>query len=190
MRPRAFTLIEVMVALVISGLVISLAYATMQAGFETSDRLATAQGGAEREVVARAMITRAIRHAVGGTIGGQPVFVLRNQSGNDGLIFRTRGVAEPNGASAVWEVSLTSDGEKVHVSGHAANDPEQSFSAALPRVRGLDIHVLGRDARDGWFEDWPFVDRSPVAVSIAFLDSNGRIIDAPLVARVGLEGNR
>lgn len=190
MRRLAFTLVEVMVALVISGLVVTLAYATMQAGFETSDRIASAQGGEEREIVARAMITRAIRHAVPGTIGDQPVFVLRNQPGGDDLIFRTRGVAEPNGASTVWEVSLSSISDTVYFSGHAADDPAQSFSAELPRVRGIDVRVMGRDARDGWFEDWPFADRSPVAVNIAFLDANRRMIGAPLVARVGLEGNR
>ena len=190
MRRQAFTLVEVTVALVISGLVVSLAYATMQAGFETSDRLAAEQSGEEREVVARAMLTRAIRHAVPGSLGGQPVFVVRNHSVGDAITFNTRGVAEPNGASAVWEVSLTSDDEGVRFSGHAVDFPSHSFSAELPRVRGIDIRVMGRDARDGWLEDWPFVDRSPVAITIAFLDAKSRIIGAPLVARVGLEGNR
>jgi prepilin-type N-terminal cleavage/methylation domain-containing protein len=190
MTRRAFTLVEVMVALVISGLVVTLAYATMQAGLETSGRLEVAQSGEEREIVARAIITRAIRHAVPGTIGDRPVFVLRNQPTGDALTFSTRGVGEPNGASAVWEISLDSNGDTVHFRGHAVDDPAQSFSAELPRVHAIDVRVMGRDVRDGWFEDWPFVDRSPVAVNIAFLDATSRMIGAPLVVRVGLQGNR
>jgi prepilin-type N-terminal cleavage/methylation domain-containing protein len=188
-KRAAFTLIEVMVALVVTGLVVSIAYASVQAGFETSDRLAAAQSGTERELIARAMLSRAIRHAVPGALGGQPVFLLRNQPLGDELAFRTRGVAEPNGASEVWEVGLISDAEGLRVTGHAADDPSQSFSALLPRIQRVDVRVRGRDFRDGWFEDWPFVDRSPVAVTIAFLDASGRPLGAPLVARVGLEGN-
>jgi prepilin-type N-terminal cleavage/methylation domain-containing protein len=186
---RAFTLIEVMVALVITGLVVSIAYSSIQAGLETSERLTVAQSGVERELVARKMLERAIRHAVPGAMGGQPVFLLRNQPLGDELTFRTRGVAEPNGASEVWNVGLVADPRGIRFTGQAADDPNRSFSALLPRVQRIDVRVRGRDVRDGWFEDWPFVDRSPVAVTIAFLDANDRPIGAPLVARVGLEGN-
>jgi len=53
----------------------------------------------------------------------------------------------------------------------------------------LSIHVQGRDFRDGWLETWNAPDRSPAAVSISFLNADGRVIGAPLMARVGLEGN-
>lgn len=189
MRRAAFTLVEVLVALVVTGLVVSLAYASLQAGLETSDRLAKVQEGAEREMVARALLSRAIRHAVPGTIGGEPVFVLRNEPGGDELVFRTRGVAEPLGASNVWEVALLPERDGVRFAGRAASDPGQSFSALLPRVQRIDVRVRGRDYRDGWFEEWSAPDRSPVAVTIAFLDATGHPLGAPLVARIGLEGN-
>jgi prepilin-type N-terminal cleavage/methylation domain-containing protein len=188
-RRKGFTLIEVMVALVVTGLVVSIAYASVQAGLETTDRLAAAQSGTERELVARTMLSRAIRHALPGAIGGQPVFQLRDGPLGDELAFRTRGVAEPNGASEVWEVGLIPDADGVHFTGHAADDPSRSFTALLPRVQRVDVRVRSRDSRDGWFEDWPFVDRSPVAVTIVFLDARGSALGAPLVARVGLEGN-
>ena len=193
MRRNAFTLIEVMVAIVVTGVVVSLAYATMQAGFETSDRLALAQSGDEREIVARSILSRALRHAVPGTIGGSLVFVLRDQSEGttlgDELRFRTRGVSEPLGASEVWEVSLVPSSEGVHLAAYAVDDTLRSLSAVLPRVRSIDVRVRGRDFRDGWLETWSVPDRSPVAVSIAFLSADNRMIGAPLVARVGLEGN-
>lgn len=189
MRRRAFTLIEVMVALVVTGLVVSIAYASLQAGFETSDRLTAARSGEEREIVARALLSRAIRHAVPGALGGQPVFVLRNSPLGDELAFRTRGVGEPNGASEIWDVELINAANGVRFNGRAADAAGRSFATVLPRVQRIDVRVRGRDIRDDWFAEWPFVDRSPVAVMIAFFDSVGRA-GPPLIARVDLEGNR
>ncbi len=189
MKRNAFTLVEVMVALVVTGLVVSIAYASVQAGLETSDRMAVVRTGEERERVARALLSRAIRHAVPGAIGGQPVFVLRDQPSGDELIFRTRGVSEPLGATGVWEVALLRNQAGMRLTGSAVGDSSATFTTQLPRVRRVDIRVLGRDARDGWFEHWPFIDRSPVAVTIAFMDLNDRPIGPPLISRVGLEGN-
>lgn len=189
MTRKAFTLVEVMVALVVTGLVVSLAYASVQAGFDTAERITLVQQGEEREVVARTLLSRALRHAVPGTIGGQPVFVLRDLPDGDALAFRTRGIGEPQGASAVWEVRLQPESDGVRFSGEIADGSGQSFSALLPRVRRVDVRVRGRDARDGWVEQWDFSNRSPVAVAITFVDSNGRPLGAPLTARVGLEGN-
>lgn len=190
MKRRAFTLIEVTVALVVTGLVVSLAYAALQAGLDTGDRLTTVREGAEREVVAQAILSRAIRHALPGTLGGDPVFVLREGLGaSDELQFRTRGVVEPLGASAVWEVTLDATAGGVRLAGRAVDGSGAQFSATLPWVRAIDVRVRGRDPRDGWLESWLALDRSPVAVSIAFLGADRRAVGAPLVARVGLEGN-
>lgn len=189
MKRRGFTLIEIMVALVVTGLVVSIAYATLQAGFETSERLTKAQDGDEREVVARAMLSNALRHAVPGIIGGEPVFVVRDDPRGDGLRFLTRGVSEPLGASEVWEVSLLPGPSGTQFDGRQLDNPSRSFTTLLRRVNALNVRVRGRDFRDGWLETWNAQDRSPAAVSISFLDADGRVIGAPLMARVGLEGN-
>ena len=190
MKRRAFTLVEIMVALVVTGLVVSLAYATVQAGLDTAERLTIVQAGEEREAVARTLLATALRHALPGTIGGQPIFVLRDQPDGDELTFRTRGIAAPYGATASWDVALRSSDDGVIITGIATNDTNKSYAARLPRVRRIDVRVMGRDARDGWLTTWDFFDRSPVAVSIAFIDKQGRQIGVPLIARVGLEGNR
>ena len=193
MKRSAFTLIEVMVAIVVTGVVVSIAYATMQAGFETADRLAVAQSGDEREIVARSILSRALRHAVPGTIGGSPVFILRDKSEGAGigdeLEFRTRGMTDPLGASEVWELLLVPMPDGLQLTGFVVDDSVRSFSTVLPRIREIDIRVRGRDFRDGWLETWSVPDRSPVAISITFLGAGNQTIGAPLVARVGLEGN-
>ena len=189
MKRRGFTLIEIMVALVVTGLVVSVAYATLQAGFDTSERLTKAQDGDEREVVARAMLSNALRHAVPGTIGGEPVFVLRDEPQGDRLRFLTRGVSEPLGASEVWEVSLLTGPTGTQFDGRQVGNPSRSFTTLLRRVNALSVRVRGRDFRDGWLETWNAPDRSPAAVYISFMNADGRVIGAPLMVRVGLEGN-
>ena len=189
MRRRAFTLIEVMVALVVTGLVGSLAYATMQAGLDTSDRIDAAQRVDERETVARDLLARALRHAAPGSIGGTPVFVLLDQPQGDELRFLTRGVSEPLGATELWEVSLVPNEAGLLLTGRTIGEPSRTFSSVVPRVRGVNVLIRGRDFREGWLETWLAPERSPVAVSIQFLDRDGRRVGAPLMARVGLEGN-
>lgn len=186
---RAFTLLEVLVALVVTSLVVSLAYAALQAAFDTRDRLDLTREGEEREAVARALLSGALRHALSGTLGGEPVFVLQDGP-SDRLVFRTRGVAEPLGATEAWEIEVTATDDGLRLAGTPLEDDGAAFVTTLPRVRALDVRVRGRDARDGWLEAWPFADRSPVAVRLAFLDARGRATSAPLVARIGLEGNR
>lgn len=186
MTRRGFTLIETMIALVVTGLVVSLAWAAMQAGLDTRERLAVAQGGAEKEAVARSLLARALRHTVAGTIGGAPVFLLQDRAG-DALRFRTRGIVQPFGASAVWEVSLLPAPSGVELDARAI-DGTSSFVTVLPAVHALDVRVRSRDIRDGWLDSWPAPERSPAVVAITFLDAAGRSRGSPLVVRVGLEG--
>lgn len=188
MKRKAFTLVEVMVALVVTSMVVTMAYASMQAGLDTADRIDVAQSGEERETVARSILSRALRHAVPGGIGGEPVFILKEVGNSDELRFRTRGVSEPLGASEIWEITLTPSGEGVRLSGFAVDAPETTIHALLPRIAAIDVRVRGRDFRDGWFETWPAPDRSPVVVSIRFLDRQRRTVGSDLTTRVGFEG--
>ncbi len=190
MRRRAFTLIEVMVALVVTGLIVSVAWSTVQAGFDTEERLALTRAGEEREAVARSIIAAALRHALSGTIGGAPVFELGDGDGaSDNLRFRTRGIVEPFGASGVWEVVLVPSERGLLVTGHPVAEGAMPFTSRLPRISAIDVAVKGRGFREGWMATWPTVDRSPVAVRITFRDEDGLEALAPLVVRVGLEGN-
>lgn len=189
MSRKAFTLAEVMVALVVAGLVVTMAYASVQAGLETAARIETAQAGDERETVARLLLARALRHTVPGTIGGEPVFVLQGATSGDELRFRTRGVSEPLGATELWEVSVTPSARGLRLSGFAVDNRARVFNTVLPRIAAVDVRVRGRDFRDSWFETWPVTDRSPAAVSIRFLNADGRPVGSPLAARIGLESN-
>jgi prepilin-type N-terminal cleavage/methylation domain-containing protein len=194
MRRRAFTLIEVMVAIVVTGLVVALAYTAAQAGFDTEERTARVRTGSEADAVGRAMIGNALRHALPGIIGGDTVFALEAYRVNDralvGLRFLTRGVIEPFGATGTWEVTVRPGSEGLRIEGRPVDSRDTApITGTLPGVRAIEVRVRGRDARQGWLDAWVSPDRSPAAVAITFLDAAGQSTGAPLVARVGLEDN-
>jgi hypothetical protein len=181
------------VAIVVTGLVVALAYAAAQAGFDTEERTARVRAGSEGDAAGRAMIGDALRHALPGIIGGDTVFALEPRQVNDrtlvGLRFLTRGVTEPLGATGTWEMTVRpgTDGLRIDARPLDARDAAPVVGI-LPGVRAIDVRVRGRDARQGWLDEWPSPDRSPAAVAITFLDAEGRPTGAPLVARIGLEG--
>ncbi len=197
MRRRAFTLIEVMVALVVTGLVVSLAYGAAQAGFETQARLDGHRDGEEREGAMRALLVDALRHEVEGVRGGDQVFALTDRvapdgSGADSLRITTRGVVAPLGSSAAWSVSVWLAGDTLQLlalplpgAGTATGDAGIPVSARLGGVRAFDVRALGRGPAAEWTTAWPEGDVSPDAVSLTLQHAEG----APtrLVVRRGLE---
>jgi prepilin-type N-terminal cleavage/methylation domain-containing protein len=194
---RGFTLIEVMVALIVSGLVVSLAYAAAQGGLDTEARLGTHRTHAESLVALRAMLTDALRHAERGRRGGPAVFALRDAVDSDGapsdsLVFLTRGIESPLGTSGIWTLLLTRRADTLRLAATAGTDDRSADAgraallAEVPGVTGLDVRALGRTALTGWRGTWDDADVAPEAVSITLRGSDGGRA-APLVVRMGLE---
>ena len=175
MTRRAFTLIEVLVALVITGLVVTLAYGTAQAGFDTEARLSEYRMVGESDAVVRSLLSDALRHAVNGVRGGDAVFDLTDRrlgdgTPNDSLRFTTRGVVPPLGTSGSWSVQVWSAGGALHLSAYPeTNAPAElaPVQARLTGVRGLDVQVLGRGMAAVWLDGWVERDLAPDAISFA-----------------------
>jgi prepilin-type N-terminal cleavage/methylation domain-containing protein len=191
-RRAGFTLIEVMVSIVVTGLVVSLAYAATQAGFDTESRLIQHRAGSEREVAVRALLTDALRHQVDGVRGGEAVFALVDRSAVDGssadsLHLVTRGIVAPLGTSRVWSLSAWRTGDTLQVEAHAvgADASAPPLHARLGGVRAFDVEALGRGLASSWRGDWPDDDVSPDAVALTLAHAEG----APtrIVVRRGLE---
>lgn len=192
MTRRAFTLVEVMIALVVTGLVVTLAYATTQAGFDVEARLDRHRDAGERDVALRAILTDALRHQVDGTRGGDEVFAIAdraaaNGASADSLQLTTRGMVAPLGASAQWSVSLWLSGDTLQLEGRpldAASDAVP-VTARLTGVQQFDVQALGRGLAAAWRGDWPEPDVAPDAIAL----SVRRAERAPLsiVVRRGLE---
>jgi prepilin-type N-terminal cleavage/methylation domain-containing protein len=67
MRRRGLTLLELMVAITVTGIVALLAYGSAQAGFDTDERLARVGETSEAEAQFRALVSDALRHPVEAT---------------------------------------------------------------------------------------------------------------------------
>jgi prepilin-type N-terminal cleavage/methylation domain-containing protein len=192
-RRAAFTLIEVMVAIVVTGLVVTLAYGALRAGTDVQDSLERFRRGTESETIARALLTDAVRHALPGARGGAEVFVLENGIDvtgrpSDRLRFLTRGVVSPLGTSAAWDVSIGSDTLGLFIVARSTEDESQRVQARLRDVSGMDVALLPHGFRASWTDRWEDTDRSPVAVHVTFASRAGDRVIAPFVARVGFGG--
>ncbi|MCC6769871.1 MAG: prepilin-type N-terminal cleavage/methylation domain-containing protein [Gemmatimonadaceae bacterium] len=189
---RGFTLIEVMVSLVITGLVTTLAYAALQAGFDADQRLAAHRAGAGRQAVVRALLADVLRHEVEGVRGGDEVFALIDRVRADGaaadsLRVTTRGVVAPLGASAPWTVAIWLSADTLRIEGqplaHESTTPP--LSMRLPGVTALDVSALGRGLAAAWMSSWPEADVSPDAFAISMVRAGTS--PSSLIVRRGLE---
>lgn len=188
---RGFTLLEVLVALVVTGLVVTVAYASVQGGLEAKQRLTTHAATAEAAVTVRATLRDALRHALPGVPGGPPVFTLQHRLAPDGrpsdsLAFLTRGVLPPYGTSTAWQVSVSVNADGLHV----AAFPEGATGAVpihadVPGITSFEVQAIGRGTVAAWQAGWPDAGVAPQAVMLAM--SDGRSAAVPLVARLSLE---
>jgi prepilin-type N-terminal cleavage/methylation domain-containing protein len=193
-RRRAFTLIEVMVALVVTSLVVSLAYAALRAGLDTGARVGAHRDGSEAAVSIRALASDALRHSVEGIRGGADVFQLSDRVGADGtpsdsLRFVSRGVEPPFGSSAPWLVTLWHSDDRVSLLAVPVDAARgvQPIRASLRGVRGLDVQALGRSSIASWSPTWSEPSIAPEAVRLAIPGGDGESLGIPLVVRTGLE---
>ena len=176
MTRRGFTLVEMMVALVVTGVVVLLAYGVARAGADTEARLARADAEGRATLAARTLLHGALRHAADGASEIDTVFVLDaavDARGRhvDRLRFASYGVVPPLGAGARWAVS------------------------AEVRAAGLELLAVPADGRAGGAVRVLVpgvaslrVQAAPVGVRLALADGAGRPLGPALVARTRPEG--
>ncbi len=197
MPRRGFTLLELMVALVLTGVVALLAYGTAATGLDTRDRLETYRSTVEARMIVRALLVDALRHPPegGGAAMGDTLFVLEDRTAADGLpvdqvAFFSRGITPPLGASGLWMVSLAPSPLGLLVRAAPVELPAGApapVDVLLPDVRGLDARVLDRTADQAWRNRWEVAGRWPAAISLRFFTSEGELAGPPLVVHSALE---
>ena len=192
-RRGGFTLLEVMAALVVTGVVALLAYGTARAGFETGERLDRHQEIVESRSVVQALLLDALRHPPEAAGVDEMLFSLDDGATADGLpadaiSFFSRGITPPLGASTTWTVSLTptEGGIRFRAVPTGVSDLAP-IDALVVGARGLDIRVLSRITGSEWSEQWDAGGRTPAAVSLTFLAESGAPVGAPLIVYAGLE---
>ena len=186
---RGFTLIEVMIALVIGSVVVSLAYATLNAGMDVQTRVTAAREADASTTAFRAMLVDALRHAVPGDARD----VRGLHMGVDGsglatkLVFISRGVSAPLGGTGSWLVKLTADSTGVVLNATALDASRTPLRLVARGPHAFALRFLAADDLN-WRSAWDDATRLPAAVEVRFLDRDGHDTMAALVARTAPVG--
>ena len=169
---HGFTLLEVVVALVITGMVALVAYAALDGGIATRGRIDGPLRTRADGLAARAMLDDALRHIV--EHGDGEALVADAGSGGDVLTFYSRGVAEPFGASSLWRVQVHGATIAAAPIDHVA----PLLASELPGVQAIRVSTL---APDGWHAGPVARGQSPQAMRVEFVPVAGQPAMAPLV---------
>ncbi|MCU0624789.1 MAG: prepilin-type N-terminal cleavage/methylation domain-containing protein [Gemmatimonadaceae bacterium] len=181
---RGFTLLEVMVALVVTSLVVWLGYATLASAMDTQARTAVVRDDATARAATRALLHDALRHAVDGLSPDAEGWRL--EPAGDGttrrLAFVTRGIVPPFGASGRWQVVVEPVASGLAMLATSLDAPLPPLAVRLPDAASMQ--VLARGPGDAaWRDRWDDASRLPTAINVQWRDASGRPVGTPIVAR-------
>jgi prepilin-type N-terminal cleavage/methylation domain-containing protein len=173
---RGFTLVELLVALVVSALVVSVAFRTVTVAADATARVRDDQRGALRGGVARSQLDLWLRAAT--LLDGAEPFVGRNGTQRDGPPLDEVTFAVADGG-ALWPgpqrvhlwIGRDSAGMRSGLFAELVPLGEYAMAAdtllVAPGASGVRIRYLGRFAgRDGWAGEWASTTRLPGAVQL------------------------
>jgi prepilin-type N-terminal cleavage/methylation domain-containing protein len=195
-RRVGFTLLELMVAIVVTSVVALLAYGTARAGYDTNERVERYRTNVEAQAVVRELVLDALRHPVegGGSAMNDVLFTIEDATSPEGLPmdrvrFLSQGMTPPLGASATWSVTLAASHDGVHLLAVPVGAGEEAapMDARLTSARGLNVRVLDRTADSVWRDRWDVAGRVPAAVVLEFFSERGTLVAPPLVVHAALE---
>lgn len=190
-HPEGLTLLELLVAIVISGMVALLAYSAIGSGLDTLSRVDAHRRESQSLALFRPLIGDAIRHIADAGVNAPSVFqITRSSAGSSGtsLVFLTRGIESPLGSSGLWKLTLSPSLSGLRVEAVPLEDVTQSPLVSLvPGVREMRVRVLPTRQDELWVTNWESPRQHPYAVKIELLDSAGKMMDAPLVIATSFE---
>jgi prepilin-type N-terminal cleavage/methylation domain-containing protein len=189
-----FTLLEVLAALVLAGVVALLVYGVADTAADTESRLFERREVLERSNAARATLFDALRSVEVVEGNGEPAFVLEDRQGPGGrpvdrISFVASGGTPPLTRDTQWRVTLEPTPAGLAMTAQPIDVAAPPFRAiAFPEVVGLDVRV--RDAAGGaWLDTWIEPGVPPSAVSLTYWSDSGPAGPA-LVVGIPLGGLR
>ena len=165
MRARTgFTLIEIMVGLVITSVVVLLAYGVAQVGYDARARMVTHLRDVESVRAIRTLLTDALRNVRTPDRPDDPGFTLQNGS----LSFVAAGGAPPLDPDYDWliRVALGSHGLELAATPLGRTIPAR-VTFRSPDITSWDVRVLDADGTR-WVQGWSDQRITPRAITIAF----------------------
>lgn len=180
-RSRGFTLLELLLALVLTTVVAVLVYGTVQAGIDTRDRLESTLHERQTARAVRVILEDALRNIRAPAGSADSVFLLFQPETSRGrpadrLSFVTGGGLPPLSTEADWIVTLepTPNGLRLSAAAIGVQAPPRVL-ALLPGVTGLEIRVKSADGTRVWSRGWADPALLPRGVSITFWADSGAL---------------
>lgn len=182
--PRSgFTLLEVMLALVITGLVTSIGYATLTSGFDVQRRTSEVRERVTAHAAAREFLRDALRHSVDGARSGAGWQLPTDATGRTTrFAFLTRGIGQRRGASGQWQVELSTRDATLWLVATSLDAPLPPIAFPIPEAAALRVTAMGVSDRQ-WQPGWTDATRLPVAISVELLDAADAPIGPAVIAR-------
>jgi prepilin-type N-terminal cleavage/methylation domain-containing protein len=172
MRPRlGFTLLEVIVAITVTGLALTTAGMALSAARNTAARIQMHEARTEADGRLRALLTDMLRHAPLAEQVDEPLLVVDRTGAMPVLRFLSTGVREPYGTGGVWRVEVAMrDSTLVMRATPTGGDIDASpLTATLSPVTQLEVRVLEHAtalASPDWRADWPIAQDRPRAIEL------------------------
>lgn len=187
-----FTLLEIVVALTIAGLLALAARAALVAGLDTQDRVRAHVAVTEGEARFRALAVRALRHMADAPAAGVAPFVLRDTVTESGepshvLEFYSRGFGSTPGSGRTALVRLApSAGDRLTIS--LSDGGTTVWTGTVAGIYALRARM--RDATGAWVDAWPPTSQMPSAVALELRAAQPGMRPVTLVAATRLEESR
>src|SRR6267378_7914235 len=181
-RASGFTLLEVMVAIVLTGIVVLLAYGAAQVSYDAHARLTADLRALQQARALRELLQDALRSARAPQRPDDPRFALHEGR----LSFVTAGSGPPLDPDYDWLLTVgpTADGGGLELSATpVGRAPAAVVTIPVPDVTRWDVRALA-PSRPQWLEEWPRTTLLPRAVAITMWHDSTPL-GLPLQVRVG-----
>jgi hypothetical protein len=160
-----------MLAIVLTSVVVIIAYGAAHVGFDARARLAGELSQVEGAYAVRELLRDALRNARAPEQPGQPGFTLERNT----LSFVAGGGAGPLDPDYDWLLTLTAGPRGLEFVGvPLGHAPTARVTFHVPAVTRWNVRVLGVDASQ-WQGDWSEANVIPRAVSIELWNDSTRI---------------
>lgn len=193
-RRPGFTLLELLVALTLTGIAAALAATALSA--VRGARAAQLHAGARMQADAqlRSLLIDMLRHAPAASAIDAPLLELAPTPDGPRLEFVSTGVREPFGVGELWRVVVRRVGDSLQLRAEPLRETSSQapLAVTLPNVTALAIEVQ-EVARRGevapWRADWPLRQQRPGAIRLQWRAGGEAIAEASplLVALSPLE---
>lgn len=187
-RARGFTLLELLMAIVLTAVAVAIAAGALRAASDARVRVATHREHLERETRLRSALSDMLRHAPSAESVLEPLLVTdADARGTTRLVFLSQGVRAPFGTGRIWRVELSVDQDSLvlaawpHVQDRRGMPTTPTLRSAVSGISQLRVHFQERASRTdraAWREDWPLTTTRPAAIRLSFGDD---VAHPPLV---------